>query len=123
MFMEFLTHLLALDVEWLATLLLVNLHWLFFFVALIYMFCGGKNILKGVFVVTMLSWLYIDFGNLMGISILVGGYLIMTYLGKLAVLAWAENSPGLQNKLIPISEIQGISVLVLFLVLVSWGLM
>ena len=113
MFMNFLTHLVALDVEWLVGLVMNNLLFLFMFVALIFIFYQGKKVLRGVIIMSLLAWAWIDLENIGGIVLFVGGFMLLYYITKLALLGFIENNPNMGTKLVLISEIQFIA-LVLF---------
>ena len=55
-----------------------------------------------------------DFEVLTGLAWSGASFLLLYYITKLAVLAWAENSKTLQKHLILISEIQFLSLLLIY---------
>lgn len=114
MFFEFASHLISLDIAWLISLIMSNLHWLFFLYALMYFFMEGKRVWWGFLVVVFVCWIWSDWEIVSGGFLFVGGFLSLYYITKLAVLSFAENSPGLKKRLLWVSEIQFIVALLAF---------
>ena len=114
MLLNFLSHLLAFDIAWIVALILNNLFFLFAFTAIMYYFMEGKRVLLGFFVITFVMWIWGDMENAAGLVIFATGFLSLYYITKVAVLAAAEHSPALKNKLIIVSEIQAIALVIIF---------
>ncbi len=121
MFFEFLSHLVALDIPWLISLVMNNLFWVFAFIALMYFFTEGKKTLLGFLVITFVMWIWVDWETVSGMALFVGSFLALYYISKIALLAIAENSPSLQKKLFWVSEVQAITAIVLFYLFVYSG--
>ena len=105
-FFEALQALFELNLGFFVDIAMNNLLWIFIFYALIHYFLEGKRTLYFFLVFAMVIWTFIDFEILTGIAWQAAGFLLIYYVTKLAVLAWAENSPNLKNKLLWVSEVQ-----------------
>jgi len=114
MFLEFLSHVLSLDIAWIINFIFSNFFWIFIFASLIYFFVGKKKFLLGFFVLIFNLWVLSDFAVIAGWVFLVGGFLALHYIGKLAIITVADESPGLKKYLIPINEFQGYATFILF---------
>lgn len=114
MFFDFVNALLNFDIAWLAWLVGANIIFLFAFIALCFFFWEGntKKIIAGVFLLSIVAWLWVDFEIMSGWSLLVGGFLAIYYVTKFLVLVFVENSPSLKNKLIAVSEIHFLLLLI-----------
>ncbi|MCR4368443.1 MAG: hypothetical protein NUV67_00890, partial [archaeon] len=91
-----------------------NLLWVFVFYALIHYFLDGKRTIYFFLTLVVLIWAFIDFDSLTGLTWKAAGFLLIYYMSKLAVLAWAENSPRLRNKLLIVSEVQFLALLLIY---------
>lgn len=105
MLIEFLYHLVTLDFAWLMQLVLGNLHFLFIFVAIIFLFTNGKKVLVGAIALVLMLWILNDVGNIFKWATFVGGFLSIHYMIKIAVLAFAEDDEKMGSKLIWVNEI------------------
>jgi len=108
MFFEFLNAVITLDLKWLADTVFLNLHYLFVFFALSYLFWDRK-FKKAVFATLLfclVAWAWGDFENVFGWFLFAGGFLSIYYVTKLVVLTFAENIPELKNNLVLVSELQ-----------------
>ncbi|MFH1255662.1 MAG: hypothetical protein V1494_00040 [Candidatus Diapherotrites archaeon] len=114
MLLEFLSHLLALDIGWILQLALGNIFLIFGFIAIIYFFSNGKNVLYGFVALTLTMWIWVDFQNSSGMVWTIASFVALFFLVKLSVLAISEYTPALKNNLIIISEITGIVTLLIF---------
>ncbi len=114
MFFEFLAAVISLDVNWLAGLLTSNFHYLFFFAAIGFFFWGPstKKAIISTGLITLVCWIWVDFQTVSGWAILVGGFLSIYYITKLAVLTFADDVPFLKNNLIIVTEIHGIVLII-----------
>jgi len=110
MLFEFFYRLISLDTNWLVSLKANNLHWLFLITVLIFIFFDGKKVVLGVIAFFLVGWAWGDFELISGLAVFAGGFLMIYYLSKIAVMIFAENQPELKNKLIWISELQFIIV-------------
>lgn len=107
MFVEFMYHLLSLDLNWIIQFILLNLHWLFAFAAVMYFFTDGKKVISGIIVVVFVLWAMMDGARLMGWVFITGMFLLIFYVVKFFILKVAEETPQLQKKLIWINELSG----------------
>lgn len=114
MFLNFIQHLLSLDIGWFAALIMNNLLWLFIFYAVMHIFLGGKNVLYGFVVFCLALWAWQDFQNASGVIIFGASFLSIWYITKLALLAIVETVPALSKKLIYINELHGLLLVFLF---------
>lgn len=114
MLVEFLSHLLALDIAWIVALIVDNLFFLFAFSALMYYFMNGKRMFVGFLVITLLMWVWLDMEHAASMVLFAGGFLSLYYLTKVAVIAAAENSKALKNKLIIVGEIQAVALIIIY---------
>ena len=116
MFFEFAYHVMSLDLAWLASLIMGNLHWLFAFAACCAFFFGDKwkKIAVGTFLLSVVAWTWVDFGAISGWVLFVGGFLSIYYITKIVVLAFAENVPSMNKHLVIISELQFLVLLVAY---------
>ena len=114
MFFEFLAAVISLDVNWIAGLLFNNLHYLFFFAALAF-FLWGPSTKKAVIstgLIILVCWIWVDFQTVSGWTILVGGFLSLYYITKIAVLTFADDIPFLKKNLIIVTEIHGLALII-----------
>ncbi|MDO8427702.1 MAG: hypothetical protein Q7S92_00645 [Candidatus Diapherotrites archaeon] len=113
---EFLIHLIGLDIGWLFYLLLNNLPWLFAYAGIMHIFLGGKikNTIYGTIVISIYMWTISDFVGVLGLIVFVGNLLILFYMGKFTVLTVAESSPNLKKNLLIINETQGWLTIIFF---------
>jgi hypothetical protein len=107
MFVEFLSHLLTLDLQWMLSIFLQNLHYFFALSALGFFFYSKKGLLFlpiGI-LIALWGWVYIDFETLTGWVIFGGVILMLVYISKFAMLVFAEDVPQLRRWLVLISSI------------------
>lgn len=114
MLIEFFYHLLALDIPWFFDLLFSNLHYLFIFVAIMFIFGSGKKVFAGTVALTLLFWVFTDVSNIFQWISFAGEFLFIYYAVKICVLAFAEDDPKLSSKLILVNEIGAYSVWIIY---------
>jgi len=116
MFFEFLQAVVTLDLNWLAWLVFNNLQWVFAYCTISFFFFGPspKKVAVGFFLISVLMWAWADFESLSAWGIFVAGFLILYYISKIAIMAFAEEVPQLRKHLVAISTIQAISLMVVF---------
>ena len=112
--LDFLAHLLAFDVAWVVAFILGNLHWLFAFVATAYFFSGSKRVVGYFLILVMLVWSVFDLTSLMSWTVLAGGFLMLMYISRVAVLTYANDIPYLKTKIVIVMTIQMWIVVVLY---------
>lgn len=95
---------MAFDFNWILQLILLNLHYLFGFGALMFFITGGKNFLKATGVLSLNLWGLLDFMNFAGWVGYVAGFLFLNYAAKLSVFAILSESKNLDRYAIAISE-------------------
>ncbi len=113
-FFEAVQALFSLDWGFFVDIFLNNLLWVFMFAALLYYFMEGKHLLYYFILVSVLMWAYIDFESITGFVWSAAPFLLTYYITKLAVLAWAEKSPAMKKNLVLISEVQFLSLLLIY---------
>ena len=114
MLFEFFHRVITLDFSWLITLVANNLLFLFLFAALIFFFFDGKRVAIGVVAFSILVWAWMDFELISGLAVLAGGFLVIYYITKMAVLMFVNEMPELKTKLIWVSEAQFLLVFVIY---------
>ncbi|MEK6973596.1 MAG: hypothetical protein AABW72_06205 [archaeon] len=110
MLIEFLYHLMALDIAWIFGLIINNLQFLFIFIAIIFVFANGQKLIAGTIALILMLWILNDVGNIFQWATFVGGFLSIHYMVKIAVLAFAEDDPKLSSRLIWVNEISSYCV-------------
>lgn len=110
MLIEFLYHLMALDIAWILELIINNLQFLFIFIAIIFVFANGQKLIAGTITLILMLWILNDVGNIFQWATFVGGFLSIHYMVKIAVLAFAEDDPKLSSRLIWVNEISSYCV-------------
>jgi len=107
MFFEFLQAVVTLDLNWLAWLFFANFHYLFAFIAVLFIFFDGKTktIITGFVLFCGLSWAMVDFNMVSGWVLFVGTFLAINYIAKLAILTFAEADAGLSKHLLVINMV------------------
>jgi len=113
-FFEAIQALLSLDISFFVGIAIDNIFWIFAFYALIFYFMEGKRTIYFFLLLTVLIFAFIDFESITLIGWSAASFLLIYYITKLAVLAWAENSPSMKNKLVLISEIQFLGLLIIY---------
>jgi hypothetical protein len=76
----------------------MQLFWVFTFITAAYIYSEGKKVWPFFVGTIFYIWAADDFINLMGMVWAVGGFLMILYISRLAILAFAETFPSLQNK-------------------------
>lgn len=120
MLVNFLTHLLALDIGWFIGLIAGNLFLLFGFLMLAHIF-SPKRWIAFFFVFTFVVWGWTDIATITGWSILLAGFLLLSYFKTLAAVALVENSPLPPNYVIIVSEIAFVILFVWYGIFVIGG--
>lgn len=110
----FLERLLALDIHWLASLLLNNWLWAFIFLAVSYFMFGQKRMVPGFFVALVLTWSYLDFNRISGLGLIDPKYLMFSMFTLIMVGMFAETSARLSKHYVFISSLRWILVVVVF---------
>ena len=114
MILEFLTHLLSLDINWIVTFLLGNLLAIFLLFAVIFIFLEGKKPVYAFLVLAFLIMVWQDFEHYTGAVVFAGSLLAIYYITKLVVLTFAETTPWLKDKLIILEELQFLTVFIIY---------
>ena len=89
MFLEFLNHALALDLQWIAGLVLNNLHWVFLLAAFVYIEHSGKKWLRKFILLVGALYLVLD---IVGIWNLVFLPIFITVIFAIALDFFAEGN-------------------------------
>lgn len=100
MLFSFLQHLFALDLPWFAGLVMGNLFFLFAFCALAHFLFGRGKMLKGLVLISLMLWSQIEMTNIFGLVWAVGGFLMLNYMSRVAIVLFAENTKQLKSRLV-----------------------
>lgn len=103
-----------LDLMYFYSLVFGNLLWLFMFAALAYFMYPKKGLVWGVVLVTLISWIAVDFAAAMGWVLLTAGFLSFHYLFRLAAVMFAETSESLKKHIPLIIQLQFVVAIVVF---------
>ena len=116
MFFEFLNAAITLDLSWLATLVLTNLHYLFLIGILCFFFWGPstKKVVISTILLSVVLWTWADLEFFSGWAWALPLFLGIYYISKLAIVAFAENTPGLSKHLVLIQEVHFIGLFAVF---------
>ncbi|MBI4210862.1 MAG: hypothetical protein HY544_05135 [Candidatus Diapherotrites archaeon] len=101
---DILVHAAALDLGWLIDAAIGNLLWLFMFVAVSYLFFGGKRPLRAFLHVTLAVLFFASLLPFMGLGELAGPFLPLYYIIELSALKFAETTPALAKRLVWVEE-------------------
>jgi len=104
MLMNFLSHLVALDIAWFVTLFEANWFFLFAFLLFAHIF-APKRWIAFFCIFTFILWGWMDMITLTGWVIFVAGFMLLNYVMKIVLVGFVENSPLPQNYVIVINEI------------------
>lgn len=104
MFVEFFYHIVQFDFAYILEFVLLNLHWIFAFFALSFIFFSGKNTIRRFFILFLVPWIWFDFTGIMELIYLSGTFLTFYYIGEVALMKFAEDTPQLADKLIWVEE-------------------
>ena len=115
MFVEIIMHYLALDFSWFLKLITVNPIMTFMLIATCFIFLEGQNLIKGSIIILLTIFASLDFGNILGVSILTGGFMLIYYLSKISLLILVEGSENLKKNMFFINEFQFFTVLIIAL--------
>ena len=123
MFLEFLTHLLALDFQWMIDIFMHNLHYFFAFAAMMFFFLSqkGSKFLLLAFVFAFWTWIWIDFQTLTGWVLFGSAFLMLLYVTKIATITFAENVPEFKGRLMLVNTLSFIIVFIAFNLLLRLG--
>jgi len=114
MFVEFISHVLNLDIAWLIGLAMGNLFMVFALFAAIYIVLDGKNAVYGFMVLCLMLFAAVDFENASGLVLLGAEYLAFNYITKVGLLAFVALSPTLSRRIPLFEEMHFISSLIIF---------
>lgn len=105
-FFEALQALLSLDFTFFIDIFLDNWFLFFGFYALIHFFLEKKNTLFYTIILTIILWAFVDIEHLTGLALISSGFLVIYYVTKIALLAFAEDSPSLKRYMLVLSTLQ-----------------
>lgn len=120
MLMNFLSHLLALDIAWFAELFAANWFFLFAFLALTFYF-SPKRWFAFFIVFVLLVWGWMDVSTITGWSFIVAGFLLLSYLKTLTVVSVTDNAKLPLNHIALVSELTYITLFVWYGIFVIGG--
>jgi len=113
-FFEALQALLSLDSGFFASIVSTNILWVFIWFAVVFFLFDGKRTVYFFVLFSVLFWAFFDFALLTGLTFVTATFLLLNYLSKLAVIAWAENTPSLKNNIVFVSEFVFFSLLLFY---------
>jgi len=119
MLVNFVSHLVSLDVVWLYSFIANNLLLFFMLFAGVHIVSAGKNVVWNFLTVMFLFWIELDFLMLAGWVFYTASILMFVYISRVALLVFAETFPQLENKMVIIVALHGISMLILFNVILK----
>ena len=114
MFLEFAYNMLNLNFVWIFDVIMNNLHYLFGFALLMYYFTDGKNAFRGFVILVFEIWAVLGWIDVFGWVGLVGGFLAINYIVKVALLTFIMDDPKLAPKLFWVNEIAAFTVWALY---------
>ena len=114
MLVEFLAHLVALDLPWIANLILANLHWLFAFVAAVYIFYDGKRVVAPFILTVGLTWTITDFSTMSGWVWAVPTFLAFYYISRIALIIYCSEINKLKNILPVVFVVHFLAIYIIF---------
>lgn len=114
MFIEIILHLAQFDLAWFIDLFLSNLHWVFAFFALGFIFFNGRKPWKKFIAVAAVPLIWEDFSALTGIVLFITEFLAIYYVIQIATLRFAEDYPQISNKLHWVEEFFTMALVLLF---------
>lgn len=115
MLLDFMSHLVSLDLAWIIQLILDNLLWLFLLYATLYVVNDGKKTILGTILLFFIIWAWMDFERAGEAIVFAGSFLGIYYITKIAFIGFFEKIPGLgPGAVIILSEIHYLTVFILF---------
>ena len=77
---------------------LANLMWVFIFATLAYYIVRKDLLILGVPIMAVYIWASIQWADALGFVLLVGGFLSVSYILRIAIIAFAESVPSLKSR-------------------------
>ena len=105
-FFEALQALLSLNFTFFIDIFLDNWFLFFGFYALMYFFLEKKNTLFYTIILIIILSSFVDIEHLTGLALISSGFLVIYYVTKIALLAFAEDSPLLRRYMLVLSTLQ-----------------
>ena len=96
---DFFTHLATLDFQWFVELAMDNILWVFALIAITVIYNEMKWSTKIFIVIVLMIFSTVEAFEVLGIIILVGGFLFVYYIGEVVLLNFTETIPSLKGKL------------------------
>ncbi|HZX20579.1 MAG TPA: hypothetical protein VFF13_06225 [archaeon] len=112
--LEVLHSVISLDIGFFIDLFFDNLFFFFAFYVLIHIFVEKKDTFFYVLILLIVLWAFEDIETFTGLTFLSASFLIVYYITKLAVVAFAESVPSLRKYTIIITTIQFYVAYVIF---------
>ena len=97
--LDFFTHLAMLDLQWFVELAMNNIFWVFVLLAITFVYNEMKWSTKIFIVIVIMIFSTVEAFEVMGIIILVGGFLFVYYIGEIILLSFTETIPSLKGKM------------------------
>jgi len=113
-FLEAVQALLNLDFVFFINIVSTNLLWVFLWFAVVFFLFEGKKTIYFFVFFSVLMWVFFDFATLTGLTFVTATFLLLNYLSKISVIAWAENTPSLKNNIVAIGEFVFFSLLLFY---------
>lgn len=103
---EVIQALIGLDLEFFISLLFNNFFLAFGIFAAVYFFFDKKDVIIYYLAMLGIIWAFVDIETLTGLAFVSSGFLVIYYITKISLLAFAENSPSLKRYMIVLSTAQ-----------------
>jgi hypothetical protein len=103
-----------IDLMYFYSVIFDNLLFLFMFAALGYFMFPKRGLIWGVIMVTMISWIAIDFTAAVGWTLLSASFFCFHYIFRLAAVMFAETSDRLKKHIPLIIQLQFVVALIIF---------
>ncbi|MFH1587443.1 MAG: hypothetical protein ABID38_06310 [Candidatus Diapherotrites archaeon] len=77
---------------------IANLMWVFIFATLAYYVVRKDLLILGIPIMAVYLWASVQWADAMGFVLLVGGFLSISYIIRIAVIGFAESVPALKSR-------------------------
>ncbi len=114
MFVDFIAHILTLDLGWLLGYALGNLLWAFIFAGLAFYLWEGKKPVHTFFIVFTLLALEQDLMTATGWIYLTGGFLTLEFVSEIVISLIAVNTPKFEKHLPAIIIVRFLCLLAIY---------
>ncbi len=114
MLLELISRIAAFDINWLISLVTNNLFFVFAFIALMHYFMEGKKVIFATVIISLVLFAVQDFESVANVVIIVPGFLLFHYIGKIVVHILAETTPGLKRYHLLLTNLELVAVFFIY---------